>query len=87
MDQRPHPLLRAYFSVPVASSKAVSTFSYTGELITNRQNRLDAQLAEASTVVYDGTRQPDYSFESLMVGINETNKMFLFAFIFEHLYV
>jgi hAT family C-terminal dimerisation region len=62
---------RAYFSVPVASSKSESTFSYTGEVITKRRNQIGVHLAEASTVVYDYIRQPDYDLKQLMAGVNQ----------------
>lgn len=59
---------KAYYSMPVASSKSETTFSYTGELITKKRNGLSVELSEASTVSYDMTRQENYNFTTDVMG-------------------
>ena len=62
-------VVRAYFSMPVASSKSETTFSYTGDVLTKKRNQLSVDLTEALTVVNDMTRQPNYSFERVFEGV------------------
>jgi hypothetical protein len=60
---------RAYWSAPVASSKSESTFSYSGEVITKKRNKLSVHLSEAMTVGYDWTRQEHFKFETFVKGV------------------
>lgn len=60
---------QAYWSVPVASSKSESTFSYSGDVCSRRRGQVSVQLAEATTIAYDYSQQPGYSFEKLLAGL------------------
>ena len=57
---------KAYWSAPVASSKSESMFSYAGEVITKKRNKMSVQLAEAMSVGYDWSRQKHFKFEKFV---------------------
>jgi len=67
-------LVQAYFSIPVASSKSETTFSYSGAAVTKVRNRLGVELTEALTVYNDFTRQGHFSFPQLREGVHALAK-------------
>jgi hypothetical protein len=68
---------RAYWSAPVASSKSESTFSYIGEVITKKRNKLSVQLSEAMTVAYDWSRQTHFGFRKFVNRVFELDKEYM----------
>jgi hypothetical protein len=60
---------KSYWSAPVASSKSESTFSYSGEVVTKKRNKLGVHLTEAMTVGYDWTRQPHFGFDNFVAQV------------------
>ncbi len=68
---------RAYWSAPVASSKSESTFSYIGEVIAKKRNKLSVQLSEAITVAYDWSRQTHFDFRKFVDRVFELDKEYM----------
>ncbi len=60
------PVLKSYMSMPLASSYAESSFSFTGALVTKKRINLTASNVEAISVIQDYMRQNEFSFESFM---------------------